>query len=99
MNLSDSTPVRRGMKVQQKVGPVPGNGEFQVEWRLLLVGLLTSEIYHRHGHSQRLGLALGLVVIGLFLTLRFYEVNGFEISGGRKLKLDVDLKTSALPCK
>lgn len=38
-------------------------------FNLLLVGLITSEIYHKIGRSQRGGMAIGLIFIGLIWTL------------------------------
>ena len=40
-------------------------------FNLLIVGLLVSEFYRKNEQSQRLGLALGLAVVGLFTVLRF----------------------------
>jgi hypothetical protein len=42
-------------------------------FNLLLCGLVTSEIYHKVNRSQRTGLALGLILVGLFMVLTFEE--------------------------
>ena len=38
-------------------------------FNLLILGLLTSEFYLKTGRSQRIGLALGLITVGLFTAL------------------------------
>jgi len=43
-------------------------------FNLLLLGLLTSEIYYSVGRSQRGGLALGLIFVGLLLALSHPEI-------------------------
>ncbi len=40
-------------------------------FNLLLIGLVSSEIYYRSNRSQRTGLALGLTVVGLLLSELF----------------------------
>lgn len=42
-----------------------------VFFNLLLCGLLTAEIFYRAERSQRTGLTLGLIVVGLFTALTF----------------------------
>lgn len=42
-------------------------------FNLLISGLLTSEFYLKTGRSQRVGLALGLIVVGLLAALSFQQ--------------------------
>ena len=42
-------------------------------FNLLLCGLVTGEIYYQLERSRRVGLALGLVIVGLFAALTFEE--------------------------
>jgi len=56
-------------------------------FNLLICGLLISEFFHKNNRSQRLGLALGLIVIGLIPALRLPQSKrilreeGFRIGG------------------
>lgn len=42
-------------------------------FNLLILGLLTSEFYLKTGRSQRVGLALGLIIVGLLTALRVQQ--------------------------
>ena len=42
-------------------------------FNLLILGLLTSEFYLKTGRSQRLGLGLGLIIVGLLTALRVQQ--------------------------